>query len=40
MENKMTKTQLITLRIAVALMLISLPATIVLAYLEQYVWGR
>jgi len=40
MENKMTKTQLITLRIAVALMLISIPTVFVLAYLEQYVWGK
>jgi hypothetical protein len=40
MENKMTKTQLITLRIAVAVMLISTPTIFILAYLEQYVWGR
>lgn len=38
MENKMTKTQLITLRIAVAVMLLSIPATFALAYFSYYVW--
>jgi hypothetical protein len=40
MENKMTKTQRITLRVVFSLTAILIPTGFVLAYLEQYVWGK
>jgi hypothetical protein len=40
MENKMTKTQLITLRITLALVLLGTPTLFVVAYFAEYVWSK